>query len=110
MKRAPVAREGMHLRETGATAPGEALNSEPVSHRWYHKLGAVAAAVFCFELGVFLLIYPWLSAWDIHAARLPEWSRPVWVSSYMRGAVSGLGLLNLYISFAEVFRLRRFSR
>lgn len=100
----------MHLRETGATASGEALNSNTVSPRWYHKLGAVAGAVFCFELGVFLLIYPWLSSWDVQAAYLPYWARGIWVSSYLRGAISGLGLLNLYISFAEVFRLRRFSR
>jgi hypothetical protein len=28
---------------------------------------------------------------------------------YVRGAISGLGVLNLYISLGEVFRLRRFS-
>jgi hypothetical protein len=29
---------------------------------------------------------------------------------YVRGAVSGLGVANLYISFAEIFRLKRFAR
>ena len=33
--------------------------------------------------------------------------RDVWDSSYFRGALSGLGLVNIYISLAEVFRLRR---
>jgi hypothetical protein len=28
---------------------------------------------------------------------------------YVRGAISGLGMVNLYISLGEVFRLRRFS-
>jgi hypothetical protein len=28
---------------------------------------------------------------------------------YVRGAISGLGVVNLYISLGEVFRLRRFS-
>jgi len=27
----------------------------------------------------------------------------------VRGAISGLGVVNLYISLGEVFRLRRFS-
>jgi hypothetical protein len=29
---------------------------------------------------------------------------------YVRGAVSGLGAVNLYISFVEILRLRRFAR
>jgi hypothetical protein len=28
----------------------------------------------------------------------------------MRGAISGVGVVNLYISLGEVFRLRRFSK
>jgi hypothetical protein len=78
-------------------------------YRWYHKAYAIAAAVFCFELGVFLLIYPWVDAWDLQAAILPVWSRPIWLSSWVRGAFSGLGVLNIYISIGEAFRLRRFS-
>ena len=82
----------------------------PIEYRWYHKASAVAGAVFCFELGVFLLVYPWIGNWDPLAAWLPVWARPFWVNSWFRGAVSGLGALNIYISFTEVFRLRRFSR
>jgi len=28
----------------------------------------------------------------------------------VRGAVSGLGIVNVYISLVEIFRLRRFAR
>lgn len=77
--------------------------------RWYHKAGAVMAAVFCFELGVFLLLYPWVGEWDGQAAVLPVWAREFWVSPWFRGAVSGLGVVNIYISFIEVFRLKRFA-
>jgi hypothetical protein len=89
----------MQLHETGATYPDPAGGNEtrPV-YRWYHKLGAVAGSVFCFELGAFLLIYPWISDWNVSAAYLPIWSRDIWTSAYFRGAVSGLGMLNLYIS------------
>jgi hypothetical protein len=31
----------------------------------------------------------------------------VWDSPYFRGALSGLGVVNIYISLAEVFRFRR---
>jgi hypothetical protein len=79
-------------------------------YRWYHKVAGVMAAIFCFEVGVFLVIYPWVSEWNVsYMSFLPLWSRDIWLSPYFRGAVSGLGLLNVYISFLEVFRLRRFS-
>jgi hypothetical protein len=80
------------------------------SYRWYHKLASVMAAIFCFELGVFLLVFPWVTDWNVnYFSLLPLWARDIWVSPYFRGAISGLGLLNIYISFVEVFRLRRFS-
>jgi hypothetical protein len=83
---------------------------ERPQYRWYHKLAGVMAAIFCFELGVFLLVFPWASDWDVsYFAFLPLGARTVWVSPYFRGAISGLGILNIYISFLEVFRLRRFS-
>jgi len=82
---------------------------DAVRYRWFHKVGAVAASVFCFELGVFLLIYPWIKEWDLTASLLPVVTRGVWTSSFFRGAVSGLGILNIFISLQEVFRLRRFS-
>jgi hypothetical protein len=33
--------------------------------------------------------------------------RTIWENAYFRGALSGLGLVNIYISLGEVFRLRR---
>ena len=33
-----------------------------------------------------------------------------WTSSYFRGALSGLGVLNIYISIGELLRLRRPAR
>jgi hypothetical protein len=80
-------------------------------YRWYHKLSALLFIIFCLELGVFLLIFPWSEWWDFNffASYIPEWHR-YWESSYLRGAVSGLGVVNLYISLLEIFRLRRFSR
>jgi hypothetical protein len=97
----------------GAPQPGTPQPLQLVqrpAYRWFHKVGAVAAAVFCFELGVFLLLFPWTSQWDVsYGGFLPMWARPLWSSPFVRGAVSGIGLLDIYISFSEVFRLRRFS-
>ena len=66
--------------------------------------------ILCFEIGVFLLAFPWSPYWDgnYFAWMSPEW-RDLWISPFLRGAVSGIGLVNLYVSLLEVFRLRRFS-
>ena len=80
-------------------------------YRWYHKMAALLAVIFCFELGVFLLVFPWASEWhDNYFSNAPLWAREIWMSPYFRGAISGLGVLNIYISFVEVFRLKRFSQ
>jgi hypothetical protein len=86
----------------------------PGGPTWFRRLSSVLFIIFCFELGLFLLIYPWTYAWtdNYFSVAMPDnlqraW-RAVWNSSYVRGGVSGLGLVNLWIAMAEVFRL--FSR
>jgi hypothetical protein len=79
-------------------------------YRWHHKLLALLGAAIAFEVGIFLIVFPWMDPWpnNYFATVVPEWRR-FWVSPYVRGAVSGLGLVNVVIALSEVFRLRRFS-
>jgi hypothetical protein len=82
--------------------------AEPPRLAWYHKLGSLLFIVVCFEVGVFLLVFPWLDYWNNNLiASLSPWVRGIWVSPFFRGALSGLGVVNMYISLAEVIRLRR---
>lgn len=83
----------------------------PPEYRWYHKIGALLVAILCFEVGLFLFLFPWLDRWDYNyfAGLFPAY-KAYWSSPYFRGAVSGLGLVNIYISLVEVVRLRRFGR
>ena len=90
--------------------------SEPRSpFHWYHKVSALLFIMFCLEVGLFLLIFPWTDKWDdnlfatLLSNTIPNWSQ-YWQSTYLRGAMSGIGLIDLYICFAEIFRLRRFSQ
>jgi hypothetical protein len=79
-----------------------------VRHTWYHKLGIFLFIIVCFEVGAFLTVFPWTPQWDSNSvASLFPWLRDLWTSSYFRGALSGVGLLNIYISLGEVTRLRR---
>lgn len=90
--------------------PSSASEQPKPDYRWYHKLGALLFANFCFLLGVVLIVFPWLEWWDVNyfAGFSPGWRR-IWMNPYFRGAMSGVGLMNLYISLVEIFRLKRFS-
>ncbi|MBI1789842.1 MAG: hypothetical protein HYR60_20115 [Acidobacteria bacterium] len=81
------------------------------AYRWYHKLFALTFIVFCLEIGVVLLILPWSEYWDEnYLSSLTQQWRGLWDNAYLRGAVSGLGIVNIYISVSELFGLRRFRR
>ena len=92
-----------------SVAPPPTAYPQP-EYRWYHKLSALIFILFCMELGAFLLFFPWTEYWDhnFFSALVPEWHY-FWGNSYVRGAISGLGVVNFYIAFLEVLRLRRFA-
>jgi len=86
----------------------------PPGSGWFQKLSSVLFIIFCFELGLFLLIYPWTDGWtdNFFAWAGPEsmqthW-HAFWDNRYVRGCISGVGVVNLWIALLEVFRL--FSR
>jgi len=60
------------------------------------------------ETGLFLVAFPWSSVWDqnLVVGYFP-WLRPVFLSYYLRGAVSGLGLINLWMGISQARRLAR---
>ncbi len=75
---------------------------------WYGKVLSLCFVVFCFEIGVFLVVFPWLDYWESNSLALyAPWLEDVWGNPYFRGALSGLGLVNIYISFLEIVRLIR---
>lgn len=85
----------------------------PPGPLWFARVMSVLFIIFCLELGLFLLIYPWTEWWSANyfawAAKnnVQHWNE-LWNNTYVRGAISGIGAVNLWIALAEVFRL--FSR
>jgi hypothetical protein len=60
-------------------------------------------AAYFFEVGVLLVIVPWSAFWDQNALleAIPavyRWTR----SEFIRGAISGVGVLNIGAGFAEL--------
>ena len=83
----------------------------PPGPGWFQRLSTVLFIIFCFELGLFLLIYPWTDSWGdnyfalaVPGSMQPLWHR-FWQNAYTRGAVSGVGIVNLWIAVMELFRM-----
>ena len=64
--------------------------------------------LFCLEIGLVLLLLPWTHLWDNNYffSVTIRWSE-LWFSFYLRGAISGLGILNMWIGLTEIWHMRR---
>ncbi|HKN84574.1 MAG TPA: hypothetical protein VJW17_14095 [Pyrinomonadaceae bacterium] len=85
------------------------------------KLSVIFYIILCLEIGIFLTVLPWwpqgmwgISDWGnnyflLYAARKTgiQGLQAVVASGWVRGAVSGVGLLNLGIAFWEIFNFKR---
>lgn len=85
------------------------------------KLSVIFYIILCLEIGIVLTLLPWipqgtlgLSDWGnnyflLYAARKTGSYalQTVVASGWMRGAVTGIGLLNLGIAFWEIFHFRQ---
>jgi hypothetical protein len=62
------------------------------------------AILIVFELGVLLLLVPWSNFWQYNGMlqRYPDLI-PIMLSPYVRGAVSGLGVLDILIAASMIF-------
>ena len=73
---------------------------------WQRRLLGICFAIFTLEIGLFLIIFPWMDdTWDLNYFNsiLPSLQN-VWDDPYFRGALTGLGFVNLYIACQEVIR------
>jgi hypothetical protein len=88
------------------------------------KLSVIFYIVLCLEIGIILTLLPWvpqgtlgLSDWGnnyflLYAARKTGFYtlQTVVASGWVRGAVSGVGLLNVGIAFWEIFHFKQTVR
>jgi hypothetical protein len=79
------------------------------------RLWVVLFALFAFEIGAFLIVFPWMDSWSLN--HLPSFFaenqiavQDLWDDAYFRGALSCLGFLNVYIALREIIRLIRRSK
>ena len=74
---------------------------------WLRRVGVLLFVFFCATLGVMLVIVPWLPQWSDNPLLFPYPAvREVVSSGFVRGLVTGLGLLNVWIGFWEALQYR----
>jgi hypothetical protein len=77
----------------------------PPRRSWQSRLLRFCLGIFCLEVGLFLLIFPWLDSWHLnYFATTPQWLEPFWDERPLRGAISGLGVLNLWVAGQQFLR------
>ncbi len=73
----------------------------------WKRLFLVVFILLSFEIGLFLVLFPWSPAWERNLILdfIPL-LRGVLQSPFLRGAVSGLGLVNILLGLGEAWHFR----
>lgn len=69
------------------------------------RLGRLALAFAWFDLGLLIILLPWSPIWESNTllTRYPALI-PFLLNGYVRGAISGLGVLDLVMAADALFR------
>jgi len=65
--------------------------SEPQQHWRPNRLVRICFAIFTFEIGLFLVVFPWVDSWDWNYLQdiVPS-LEGIWDNPYFQGALTGL--------------------
>jgi hypothetical protein len=74
---------------------------------WAQRLQLIIFVVFCIQLGLLLAVLPWKPVWTDNSlvAGMPG-LRAVLQHNFVRGLVTGLGLVDIWLGVMEAVRYR----
>jgi hypothetical protein len=113
--RLPYQREPAVVESPDEASPGAAGNTyQPASrrplprvHLWLRRASVLLFVFLCATLGVMLMIIPWRPEWtENRLLTAYPGIRDLVSSGFIRGVVTGLGLLNIWIGFWEAIQYR----
>lgn len=68
-------------------------------------------ALYCIEAGLFFTIVPWTMIWTLNPLLHSSLSVAVWADNpFVRGFVSGFGILHLIVGIRDIVRISRARR
>lgn len=76
-------------------------------HKWLQRVWLVVFVLFCLEVGIILTVLPWTRLWTDNSLLLsyPE-LREFLNHNFVRGLVTGLGLVDIWMGVAEAVTYR----
>jgi hypothetical protein len=87
-----------------ATQAGSRITS---GQMWARRLGLLVFVLICLELGIALVVLPWTHIWTDNNLLLGYPTVRFWAANtFVRGAFSGLGLIDVWMGIWEVVRYR----
>ncbi|HEU5337528.1 MAG TPA: hypothetical protein VFU27_16285 [Terriglobales bacterium] len=74
---------------------------------WARRLGLLVFVLICLELGIALVILPWTRVWTYNNLLLDYPTVRMWAANtFVRGAFSGLGLIDIWLGIWEAVSYR----
>ncbi len=81
------------------------------SRRWLQRVWLVVFVLFCLEVGIILTVLPWTRLWTDNALLAPYPAiKDVLNNGFVRGIVSGLGLIDIWMGVVEAITYRENPR
>ena len=89
-----------------AVAP-PSTSAEPPPPIWIQRFFLITTVIFCLWIGLVLAILPWLPPWTENAI-VNDFPNLRWFlgTGFIRGLVTGIGLLDLWIGISEAVHYR----
>ena len=86
----------------------EESSSQPL---WMRRIILVLFVMFCLQMGMMLLFLPWTPPWSNNSWLAEHWTiRSIVTNYFVRGLVSGLGLVDIFIGVWEAVNYREPKR
>jgi hypothetical protein len=97
----------------GSKPGGPILMMPPPLHKptrwqlWRGRIFLVIFVLFCLEVGIILTVLPWTRIWTENSLLMgfPQ-IRELLMYDFVRGLISGLGLVDIWMGVAEAVRYR----
>lgn len=88
--------------------PDDTAPAKRMAPVWLQRLSLFVLVLFCVYLGVLVMILPWWTRiWDRNEFILARpWLAAILHNGAVRGIVSGLGLLDIWIGISEAVHYR----
>jgi hypothetical protein len=97
-----------HSTVDRSTVDSPSAEAQPEKHWRPNRLVRICFAIFTLEIGLFLVVFPWVDSWDFNYFQdLFPVLENIWDDMYFRGALMGLGFVNIYVAVLEVVKLLR---